>query len=330
VRRKWFIFFVLCLLVGIVAYRLATGKFDWSLFFSTIRDLNWGWLSASIVVTMISFFIRSVRWQELLSPVKKIGLGSIFAATILGFSAIFLLGRAAEVVRPIWIARKESVSVSAAFATIIVERFLDMAMMIGVFAWALLTVVVSPESTKVLALMKQAAWLIAAGSAAAILFLFVLRSNVDRVVRLVPFPRIASLLRDFGHGLSFLKSGRSFLMTLVQSVVMWIAIAVQAWLTLRGMNMSLTMAAASLVMVGAAIGSIAQIPGIGGGFQFAFAFCLTTFFNIPAERALAAGLIAWLTSNLPVLASAIPCMLGQGLKIADLRNMMRNPQSETL
>jgi uncharacterized protein (TIRG00374 family) len=330
VRRKWFIFFVLCLIVGIVAYRLAAGKFDWALFFATIRDLHWEWLSAAAVVTILSFVIRSIRWQELLSPVKQVGFRSIFATTMLGFSAIFLLGRAGELFRPIWLARRENISTTASFATIIVERFIDLAMMIGVFAWALLTVVVSPESTRTLAMMKQAAWLIAAFSGGAILFLFVLRSNVDRVVRLVPFPRVASLLENFGHGLSFLKSGRSFVLILIHSVLMWIAIALQAWLTLRGMDFHLTIAAASLVMVGGAIGSVAQIPGIGGGFQVAIAFCLTTFFAVPPERALAAGLIAFIMNNLPVLITAIPCMFGQGLKLGDLRNVIRNPQSETL
>jgi len=318
------------LIAGFLVYRLATSNFDWHLFLAAIGDLNWGWLSASIAVTLISFVIRTFRWQELLSPVKEVGFRPVFATTMLGFSAIFLLGRAGELFRPMWIARHEKLPVTASFATIIVERFLDLTMMIGVFAWALLTVVVSPESTRTLALMKQAAWLIVAFSAGSILFLFVLRSNVDRVVRLVPFPKVASLLENFGHGLSFLKSGRSFILILFHSVLMWIAIALQAWLTLRGMNFHLTVAAASLVMVGGAIGSVAQIPGIGGGFQFAIAFCLSTFFAVPAERALAAGLIFYVVNNLPVLAAAVPCMFEQGLKLGDLRNVIRNPQSETL
>src|SRR5262249_30323279 len=145
-----------------------------------------------------------------------------FSTTILGFSAIFLLGRAGELVRPIWIAWREKLSITAFFATIIVERFIDFTMVIAVFAWALLTVDVSLESTKVLAMMKHAAWFIAAGFAGAIAFLFILRSNVDRVVRLIPFPRLAALLKDFGHGLTFLKSGRSLALIVFHSVLMWI------------------------------------------------------------------------------------------------------------
>jgi uncharacterized protein (TIRG00374 family) len=328
--RKWFIFLVLCAIVAIVAYRAAGWKFDWALFFSTIRNIRWVWLTISILVSVITFFLRALRWQELLAPVKKISLGPIFTTTVMGFSAIFLLGRAGELVRPLWLARRQKISVSASFATIIVERFLDSTMLIGIFAWALLTVKVSSESTRELAAMKDAAWYIVIASAGAIALLFLLRFNVELVVRFIPFPKVASLVENFGHGLSFLQSGRSFAIVVFHSVMLWIVIALQAWLTLKGMNFSLPFAATTLIMVGSAIGSVAQIPGIGGGFQAAFAFCMAKFFHIPAEAALSAAMIAYLANNLPTVATTIPCMLKDGLTIREIRNTIRNPQSETI
>jgi uncharacterized protein (TIRG00374 family) len=328
--RKWFIFLVLCVIAAIVAYRMSGWKFDWALFFSTIRNIQWGWLTMSILVTIFTSVIRAVRWQELLAPIKKVGFGSIFTTTVMGFSAIFLLGRAGELVRPLWLARRERFSVSASFATIIVERFLDSTLLIGIFSWALLTVKVSEESAHELASMKDAAWYIVIVSAGAIALLFFLRSNVELVVRYIPFPKIASFVENFGHGLSFLQNGRSFAIVVFHSVVLWITIALQAWLTMKGMNFNLPFAATTLVMVGAAIGSVAQIPGIGGGFQVAFAFCLTKFFRVPAEAALSAAMIAYLTNNLPTLATTIPCMLKDGLTIREIRNTIRNPQSESI
>jgi len=328
--RKWFIFLVLCVVAAIVAYRMAGGKFDWAIFFSTIRNIQWGWLTMSVVFTLFTSVIRAVRWQELLSPIRKIGFGPIFTTTVMGFSAIFLLGRAGELVRPLWLARRQRFSVSASFATIIVERFLDSTMLIGIFAWALLTVKVSTESANELASMKHAAWYIVVVSAGAIVLLFLLRSNVELVVRYIPFPKIASLVENFGHGLTFLRNGRSFAIVVCHSIVLWITIALQAWLTLKGMNFTLPIAATTLVMVGAAIGSVAQIPGIGGGFQVAFAFCLTKFFGVPKEAAISAAMIAYLTNNLPTLAATIPCMLKDGLTIREIRNTIRNPQSESI
>jgi glycosyltransferase 2 family protein len=323
--RKWFIFLVLCVIAAIVAYRMAGWKPDWALFFSTIRNIRWGWLTMSILVTLATFFFRAFRWQALLAPVKKIALSPIFTTTVMGFSAIFLLGRAGELVRPIWLARRENISVNASFATIVMERFLDSIMLIGLFAWALLTVAVSTESAHDLALMKSAAGYIVGVSAGAIALLFLLRFNVDLVVRYIPFPKIASHVHDFGHGLSFLQSGRSFAVVLFHSIMLWIAIALQAWLTMKGVNFDLPFAATTLVMVGAAIGSVAQIPGIGGGFQVAFALCLTKFFRVPGEAAISAAMIAYLTNNVPTLATAIPCMLKDGLTIREIRNTIRNP-----
>jgi uncharacterized protein (TIRG00374 family) len=328
--RKWFIYLVLGVIVAIVAYRAYGWNFDWPLFLSTLRNIRWGWLGISVVVTVFTFLLRAIRWQLFLSPVKHVGLESMFTTTVMGFSAIFLLGRAGELVRPLWLARREKISVSASFATIIVERFFDFTMVVGVFACALLYVKVSPDSAPSLAAMKHGAWLIVGGSVAALLFLFVLRSNVQLVLRFVPFPKLASMLENFGQGLAFIDSGRSFVLVLLHSIALWIAIAVQAWLTMRGMNLDIPLAAASLIMVGAAIGSVVQIPGIGGGFQLAFAFCMTKFFHFPPETAVSAALIAYLTNNLPTVAVTIPCMLKQGLSFKEIRNTIRNPQSETI
>jgi uncharacterized protein (TIRG00374 family) len=287
--RKWFIFLALCAIGAIVAYRMYGEKFNWPLFFSTIRNIHWGWLAASIVITILTFLFRAFRWQVLIGPIKHIDIGSLFTTTLMGFTSIFLLGRAGELVRPLWLARREKVSVSASFATIIIERFIDSMMLIGLFSIALLTVSVSSESASTLMAMKSAAWYIVAFSAGAIVFFFFFRTHVDLVASFIPFPKIAAQVKHFGHGLAFLQDGRRFAGVLLHSVVLWMLIALQAWLAMRAVNIDMPLAATTLVMVGAAIGSVAQIPGIGGGFQAGFAFCMTTFFRFPPETAISAA-----------------------------------------
>ena len=84
--------------------------------------------------------------------------------------------------------------------------------------------------------------------------------NVELVVRYIPFPKLASLMENFGHGLAFLQMAAA-LPSFSFIGLMWIMIALQAWLTLKGVNFHMPLAATTLVMVGAAIGSVAQIPG---------------------------------------------------------------------
>ena len=317
--RKLLVLLALCLIGIIVAYRVWGADFNWSLFTSSLKTMSPAWLLASIAVTIATYWFRAIRWQVLLAPLKSVSLPSLFSITIIGFSAIFLLGRAGEVARPIWLARREKVALTGSVATIVVERVLDSIMLILAFVIALTLSDEPTASTPTLVLFKNAAWLIAAVAVAAMVALFVLRSNGAWIVRKIPFRRVASLMDNFLQGLSFLQNGRSLALVVVQSVCLWILIALQFWFMLLGMNFSLSPASATLVMVGAGIGSIAQIPAIGGGFQAGYVFCMTAFLKVPLEQAVATSLIAAALSFAPTIAISLVFMAGQGFSIRDLK-----------
>jgi len=319
VNRKSLFLLSLAVAAAIVAYRLSGWDFDWSLFFSSLWNVHPGWLVASIIATYATYVTRAFRWQILLNPLKPIPIGPLIIATVVGFSAIFVLGRPGELVRPLWIARREHTSLTASVATIIVERFFDSVMLILLFGWSLLFVHLPAAADATLRLMKDAAWVMLIGSVAAIVFMFFFRSNIDRIVRFIRFDRIGRLLRSFSQGLSFLQRGSSLGWILFHSFLTWVLITLQFWTMMLGMNFRFSLEAATLVMVGAALGSIAQVPGIGGGFQAGYVFCMTTFFQVPAEQAIATSLVAWVASYVPTVAMAGYYMISHGLSLKDLR-----------
>ena len=317
--RKLLVLLALCLVGAIVAYRLWGGDFNWSLFAASLKAMEPGWLVASVALTMVTYWFRAIRWQVLLSPLKNVRLPSLFSITIIGFAAIFLLGRAGEVARPLWLARREKVALTGSVATIVVERFVDAIMLIVAFVLALFIAEVPGSASPTLVLLKNAAWIIAIIAAAAMVTLFVLRSNAAWIVGKIPFRRLASWIDSFLQGLSFLQNGRSLALVLVQSFCLWILIALQFWFMLLGMNFSFSPAAATLVMVGAGIGSIAQIPAIGGGFQAGYVFCMTALLNVPLEQAVATSLIAAALSFAPTIAISLVFMAAQGFSMRDLK-----------
>jgi len=318
-NRKSLFLLILAVLAAVVAFRLSGWDFDWSLFFSSLWNVHPGWLAASIITTYMTYVTRAFRWQILLNPLKPIRIGTLISATVVGFSAIFVLGRPGELVRPLWIARREKTSLTASVATIIVERFFDSMMLIVLFGWSLLYVKLPAAADDTLRLMKDAAWVMLIGSICAIVFLFFFRSNIDRIVAFVPFARVGSLLRSFSQGLSFLQRGSSLGWILFHSFLTWVFITLQFWTMMLGMNFHFSIEAATLVMVGAALGSIAQVPGIGGGFQAGYVFCMTTFFQVPAEKAIATSLVAWVASYVPTVAMAGYYMISHGMSLKDLR-----------
>src|SRR2546430_12999184 len=208
-NRKLLVLLILTIVITVVLYRFLGWDFDWSLFVSSLWNVQPVWLMASIVATLLTYVARAFRWQVLLNPLKSIRMGPLISSNVLGFSAIYLVGRAGELVRPIWLTRCEQIPLSASVATIIVERFLDTLMIIALFGWALLVVKLPAAAGHTVMLMKNTAWVMVAGSVAAMLFLFFFRANVERIVRYIPIARLASLLKSFAEGLSFLDRGRT-------------------------------------------------------------------------------------------------------------------------
>lgn len=326
--RKSFFLLVLCVIAIIVAYRIFGKDFNWDLFLSSLSKMKAGWLAASVALTMVTYWLRAVRWQVLLAPLKAVPLRPLLSITIVGFSAIFLLGRAGEFARPLWLTRREKVALTGSVATIVVERVLDMIMLILAFGIALVVSDVTTSAT--LIQLQSKAWMVAAFAGGALIALFVLRSHGAWVVRLIPIKRVASWADSFLQGLSFLRDGRSLALVALQSALLWLGIALQFWTMLLGMNFTFSMTEATLVMVGAAIGSVAQIPGIGGGFQAGYIFCMTALLRVPLEQAVATSLIATVFSFVPTVLVTPLFMLGQDFSLKDLKGSIIKPESEAV
>src|SRR5215510_7042626 len=154
-RRKSLYFLCLAVIAGLLIYKLADRSFDWSLFTSSLWNVQPFWLGASIAATMLTYVARAFRWQLLLHPLKPVRMGPLISTNVLGFSAIYLLGRPGELFRPLWLTRCEQIPLTASVATIIVERVLDTLMIIALFGWALLIVQLPSAAEHTVALMKN-------------------------------------------------------------------------------------------------------------------------------------------------------------------------------
>ena len=292
--------------------------FDSALFLESFSNVRPAWLLASIFVTFITYAIRALRWQVLLISLKRIRLGSLVTATLLGFGAMFALGRAGELVRPVWIARTEEISTIGSFAAIVLERVFDLLLLLLVFSISLAFVQLPIGAEGSVSMLAQAAWVIFAVAASALGVAILFEKYVTVIAKKFAGRRIRRYLETFREGLAATSNLRNLGFVAGYSLLLWLVIAIQFWFMMMGLNFDLPISATTLVLVGSALGSIAQIPGIGGGFQAAFIFCLTTFFLVPVETAIAASLIAWLITYTPTLLAAAIYMMWKGISTHDL------------
>jgi hypothetical protein len=285
-------------------------------------------LILAVVATGLTYVLRAWRWQALLAPLGPTHFGTAFRTTVIGFAASFFLpARAGEVIRPYLLAKKEGLNPAAAFATIILERLLDTATVLLLFALFVFTVppgVLQGDAAQ-LAHVKFWGGVAAAAAVAALLVMFVLAGHPERlgraagrVERVLP-ERIARLVahfvESFAQGLAVMRQPARLLIALVQSFPLWLSIAAGIWLTTLAFHITLPYSGSFLIMTLLLVGVAVPTPGAIGGFHVAYQVAVQTFFGASADRASGAAIVLHAISFLPVSLLGIVFMAREGLTL---------------
>src|SRR5262245_871817 len=117
--KKWILITILILLAGYLAYRssgaLGLSGFSGAKLWNAIGGANPFWLAAAIVIIYGCYAVRSLRWQVFQKNLGRAKFWEIYPTTLAGFSAVFLLGRAGEPVRPVLLAKRAKQPVADIF-----------------------------------------------------------------------------------------------------------------------------------------------------------------------------------------------------------------------
>src|SRR4051812_1019202 len=121
-------------LLALVLLALFFREVDWTALVAAFRSANHLYLAGVVAVTVLTYLLRAWRWGSLLAPLAPVPLADLFSATFVGFMTGLLVPRAGEVVRPYLISRRHPIRTSAGFASIILERLLDVVSVLLLFA----------------------------------------------------------------------------------------------------------------------------------------------------------------------------------------------------
>jgi len=119
--------FLIGLLISIAGLWYALHGFNWSEFVDALKYVNYWYLALAIAIQFITIWIRALRWQWLLLPLKKIPMNTLFDATLLSYFGNMVLPlRMGEVLRAYVVSNKSNLSTSKILGTIVIDRVLDM------------------------------------------------------------------------------------------------------------------------------------------------------------------------------------------------------------
>jgi glycosyltransferase 2 family protein len=277
-KKKQLIFsgVVALVLIALVLWARQRIPFDFGVFRVQLLQADWSRIGWAFACIYAGYIIRSVRWALLMRHNRKVGMLSLLGTQVIGFTAVALIGRVADLVRPYLVAKKTQTAVSAQVAVYIVERLSDAGAMALIFS-AVIVLSSSGDLPHPEIVRKAGYGGLAAAIAGALFLVFlrlsgdVLASVLERVFGVVSHKlaqAVGERIRTFRTGLDTIRSFSDFAMLTVLSVAMWILIAAAYLLTTLAFVKSPQLAAmtpgkAVLLMLASGGASIMQLPVIG-------------------------------------------------------------------
>ena len=230
---------------------------------------------------------------------------ALLGTQVIGFTAIALIGRVADPVRPYLVAKKTGLPLSNQIAVYIVERLFDMGSMALIFSSSILLAawfgaagaMPHPELVKksgywgMLFTIAGAIFLLAvrfAGNAVAVFFertLGVLSKKIGTAA--------GNKIREFRTGLDTMRSIGDFGIAAGLSIGMWLLIAASYLATTKAFVAnpqlaSMTPAKCVLLMVVSGVSSLVQLPVLGWFTQIGIvAAAISNFFGVAPEASTA-------------------------------------------
>ena len=305
---------VLIALVALVVWGRGRIHFDLGVFRSQLALADWRKIGIAIGCIYLGYIFRSVRWALLVRHHKKVSPLTLLGTQVIGFTAVALIGRVADPVRPYLVAKKTDLPLSSQIAVYVVERMFDLGSMALIFSLVLLTthealphpeLLLKVAKGGLLATVALAAFTISVRLAGGAVAAFMEKSLGIFSNKLGS--AVGEKIRTFRVGLDTMRSFADFGGAVLLSLGMWIVITLAYLETTRAFVASPELAAMTLpkcmvLMASSMVASGFQLPILGWFTQIGLiAAAMSSFFSVAPEPATACSATLLLVTFLCII-----------------------------
>jgi len=300
--------FTIGVLISAIFIFLAFREVNLTEMISALEKANYVWIFPGIAFMFLSLYIRSLRWRYFLLSIKKVKVSSLFSAMMIGYMAnnVFPL-RLGELLRAYAIGKSEDISKATSFATILVERIIDVVSLLLILGFTIFFHDFPDE-------IRNAALVIfmsAIGIIGLIVFLMGKATHAMRFVGFLlrPFPprareRMFITMKSFLEGFQVFRHTHHYFAIIMQSIVLWVLYAGIIFVTLIAFNLQLEGAsyfiASLVILVMISIGiMIPSSPGFIGTYHY---LCMKglALFGVGESDALSFAIVLHLSNYIPM------------------------------
>lgn len=338
------VFLILAVLVYLQYRHWRT--FDWGTFWSQTHRIKKLHVLHGVVLIYIAYAMRAWRWKIFLKPVKpEAKTSELLSSTLVGFTGLALLGRAGEFIRPYLIARRTDLSFSSQLAVWGVERIFDLGaftilMLLAIFLPSALPSIPHPEYYL---RFREAGLFLSVAVAATTVAAIVIGRYGEAVAGWVERRfsrrspklghRLAVKVREFGMGLNTIHGPWSLLCLTLVSVGMWYVITLayhEVTHAYASDALEIPVSQLLILVFSSMLGSMLQLPAVGGGSQIAVITTLSSVFDVPPEMAASCGILLWLVTFAAVIPAGLLLAHREKLSLRVLSRESHQAEEEEL
>ncbi len=280
------------LAISVVSIWFVLGDVDLGQAWAIIRTASPAWLLFGLICLSADVLIRAVRWQRLILPIQRVRYVPILGYLLVGYLANNVLpARLGELVRSHYLGDRERISRASTLGTVVVERVVDIAVVVAIAAVAILVLNVRGVVASAILVGLAVTGLLIVGLAIGLAAhrLPGARSLVELIER---WPSVAAAARKLRDGLAVAGRPRTLAEALVLSVAAWGATVVAFAAIGQAIGLHLLIGEASLLAAGVALATaIPSGPGYLGTYELA-AVKIAEALGRSTEQAFALALLA--------------------------------------
>ena len=306
---------ILAALAALVFWGRDRIHFDFALFRDQLALADWRKIGIGLACIYVCYLFRAARWALLIKPHKKVSPFSLLGTQVIGFTAVALIGRVADPVRPYLVSRKTGLPLSSQVAVYIVERLFDAGSMALIFSSVIL---LAPEGSLPHAeIVKKAGLWGLAITVAGALFLVAVRVAGGMVASFFEAAfgvaskklghAVGHKIRTFRAGLDTMRTLADFGLVSLLSLTMWGLITLAYLETTQAFVKSpelasMTLPRCMLLLAFSGGASLFQLPVLGWFTQIGLvAAALASFYGAAAEASTACAATILLVTFLAIV-----------------------------
>ncbi len=289
-------------------------------------DMQPFWIAVGLLI--FSCVVRAYRWQLLLDPVEHIPLHNLFAATMIGyFGNGVLVFRLGELLKAYSAAQDRVISVSQTFGTVILERILDLLMVVLIFS------VLIPWFPFEQDWLRHAMQVFSLTVFLMILFIGLAYKFewLDVFEDKMFFQhglgeKFLAIGQKVFDGVTIIRKTRHGFSIALSSILLWGIYYSTTILILAACGIDLGwIGAGILFMIGSVAIGIPALPGSAGTYDAGVKYGLVIIFGISGNEALAYALVSHAVSYFPLVIIGAGYFAAGSVKLTDLREKPITP-----